>query len=358
MAQYSPKITYVPFTGEVEDNNDPLKIGRVRVRVHGHYSSDENEVPTENLPWAHVNYPSSRAIYPPDIGEWVTGYFIDGEEMQRPVVWGVLPGMSFEEDEPNTNRFARNEKAEDTDQYEKREDITEGYDSLEEPETDYNAEYPFNFSFETRSGHLIEIDDTEGSERINIFHRTGSYREFQNEGQVNDKAIGERYTITLEDDNLIIKQNRNVEIDKEDNLYIGGNKDTTIEGNNTTEIQGNEEITVEGNETTDIKGNQETNVQGDQTTSVTGSIEMNSSTGDITLKTAAGQFNLNAAGRFSLNSVGGELLNVIDAVNSLAQALLNLQTIGAPSQHVIDPATATKIGQVITQITPLLTGKQ
>jgi hypothetical protein len=36
----------------VEDNADPRQIGRVRVRIFGIHSFDEEETPTEHLPWA------------------------------------------------------------------------------------------------------------------------------------------------------------------------------------------------------------------------------------------------------------------------------------------------------------------
>lgn len=339
MAQYSPKITYVPFTGEVEDNYDPLKIGRVRVRVHGHYSEDDAEVPTDALPWAHVTYTTPRAIYPPEIGDWVTGYFIDGEEMQRPIVWGVLPGMSREEDEPQTNRFARNEEVEDTEQYEKREDITEGHDSLEEPETDYNAEYPYNFSFVTRSGHVFEIDDTEGAERINIFHRTGSYQEYQHEGDMNDKVVGNRYTITLKDDNVIIKQNRNIEIDEDDNLIVAGDRNEHIEGDDNKEVDGDHNLDIQGDHNVDTMGQIVINSNGGVEISATPDFEITNA-GGTELSSSATILTVSGGAGMSLGSVLQDLIN----------ALISMQTVGPPTQHVVDPGTISQLSAILAQV--------
>ena len=41
----------------------------------------------------------------------------------------------------------------------------------------YNAEYPYNLTYTTKSGHAIELDDTIGVERIHIWHKSGSYEE-------------------------------------------------------------------------------------------------------------------------------------------------------------------------------------
>ena len=45
---------FVWFTGVVEDRNDPAKLGRVRVRCLGFHTEDKNDIPTADLPWAHV----------------------------------------------------------------------------------------------------------------------------------------------------------------------------------------------------------------------------------------------------------------------------------------------------------------
>src|SRR5574343_1328023 len=47
------------YRGFVEDNEDPLESGRVRVRILGIHSLDPAEVPTANLPWAEPVLPLS-----------------------------------------------------------------------------------------------------------------------------------------------------------------------------------------------------------------------------------------------------------------------------------------------------------
>jgi hypothetical protein len=39
------------YYGFVEDNVDPLKVGRVKVRILGIHTDNKNDIPTDHLPW-------------------------------------------------------------------------------------------------------------------------------------------------------------------------------------------------------------------------------------------------------------------------------------------------------------------
>ena len=86
---------YIWWTGVVEDRKDPMKTGRVRVRIIGWHPESLTELPTAQLPWALVLLPTSGAkgFSGPKEGDWVHGHFLDGESGQQPVVVGVYPGM-------------------------------------------------------------------------------------------------------------------------------------------------------------------------------------------------------------------------------------------------------------------------
>ena len=92
------------FTGVVEDRTDPEYLGRVKVRCIGLHTSDQNDLPTADLPWAQVVLPvTSAAIsglgFSPSAlveGSWVYGYFRDGENCQEPLVLGSIPGRPTE----------------------------------------------------------------------------------------------------------------------------------------------------------------------------------------------------------------------------------------------------------------------
>lgn len=89
------------YLGIVENRFDPLKLGRVQVRVFGVHSEKLQEVPTDSLPWAVVLMPATSASIS-GIGysavAYVEGtlvyvYFQDGESKQQPVVIGSAHGV-------------------------------------------------------------------------------------------------------------------------------------------------------------------------------------------------------------------------------------------------------------------------
>ena len=97
------KEGYVWWVGEVEDINDPLQLGRVRVRILGWYTGAyekvayTKEIPTEILPWATVLLPCDKpqtknagSTGELQSGAWVIGCFLDGEEAQLACVLGAF----------------------------------------------------------------------------------------------------------------------------------------------------------------------------------------------------------------------------------------------------------------------------
>ena len=81
--------------GVVEDNADPLKTGRVRVRIFGYHTDNLQELPTKDLPWAQpsLSPSNSKTFSPPRLGDYVMGFFSDGDSAQAPVIMGVFPGF-------------------------------------------------------------------------------------------------------------------------------------------------------------------------------------------------------------------------------------------------------------------------
>jgi hypothetical protein len=95
------KQTFNWWVGVVEDRNDPEKLGRVRVRIFGYHTPDRSLLPIEDLPWAVIMQPTTSAAVsgigsaPVGLmtGSWVVGFFLDGDDMQQPLVMGSLGGM-------------------------------------------------------------------------------------------------------------------------------------------------------------------------------------------------------------------------------------------------------------------------
>lgn len=88
-----------PVFGIVEDNADPLTLGRVKVRWFGYHTDDKSEIPTKDLPWCTVMQPTTSASvsgvgWSPNgllAGTMVVGAFMDGKYAQHPLVMGTIP---------------------------------------------------------------------------------------------------------------------------------------------------------------------------------------------------------------------------------------------------------------------------
>lgn len=88
------------YQGIVEDIHDPLKSGRVRVRVFGLHTDDKSLIPTDTLPWAQVVKSTDSASVSGIghsamglvAGAWVIVYYLD-EDHQYPIVLGSLHGI-------------------------------------------------------------------------------------------------------------------------------------------------------------------------------------------------------------------------------------------------------------------------
>jgi len=68
-----------------------------------------------------------------------------------------------------------------------------------EPESPYDATYPYNHVHQSESGHVIEIDDTPTSERLHWMHRSGSYKEMGPTGDVVDKSNRDMWSCVMRD---------------------------------------------------------------------------------------------------------------------------------------------------------------
>jgi hypothetical protein len=123
-----------------------------------------------------------------------------------------------------------------------------------EPRSDYQAKYPYNNLTQTESGHLFEMDDTPGAERVRLQHRTGTFTEVQADGTQIHKVIGTNYEIIAQDNNVLIKGTCNI----------------TIVGDSIMHVQGDATLQVDGNVYESINGSVNQQVAGDLTSTITG----------------------------------------------------------------------------------------
>ena len=132
--------------------------------------------------------------------------------------------------QPDTNFLATARKLEKTILDFKKKTKIKG-NGYEEPDSPYVAKYPFNKVYESEAGHIIEIDDTPLGERIHVYHKSGSYIEFQPDGTIVKKSYKDDHQIVL----------------GEDKTYVTGNMSIFVEGNVSLKTLGNIDIQAEDN---------------------------------------------------------------------------------------------------------------
>jgi hypothetical protein len=283
--------SFVWFHGVVEDIMDPLKLGRVRVRAYGFHTEDKtsNGIPTSGLPWAHVMQPITSAAMsglgssPTGIlpGSQVIGFFRDPEYWQDMIVLGTLGGKNHfppnfstgfsdpsktypladyvNNKEVDTSRLARNEKTEDTIVETKKNSIKRNVPislggSWSERKTPYDAKYPYNKVVETVSGHVTEVDDTPGKERLHQYHKAGTFTEIHPDGSQVHKIVGDRVTVVVNNDRVVVSKNRFDTVEADNNSLTIGDLNLEVRGNVNALVEGDIRVQNNGNFYSKTKG--------------------------------------------------------------------------------------------------------
>ena len=351
---------FIWFAGVVEDRNDPLKLGRVRVRCLGYHTEDKEALPTADLPWAHPLLPitssgvSGIGQTPLGLleGSWVIGFFRDADTKQDAVIMGSLPGkpsqtgainqaegLGFSDpngvyprhaNESDVNRLARNDADNQSLTLEARKTFraasylniptanilpvtdtpvsisqSEG-DTWSLPENTYSTQYPYGHVYESESGHILEFDDTPDKERILLYHHSGTETEITDKGTTN----------------TIIKDDLNQIIEKNNKVYIKGNKDISIKGRHKIII--NADGAADNNYDIQVGPNANVNIQVDK-----GNINMAALDGDINMF-ANNNMNISVGGTYKV--VAGKILETSKSTTTRT-AQGEYHTYGNPIDH-------------------------
>lgn len=199
-AMMTPYVFHGNYRGRVVNVDDPYGAGRIKVRVYGVYDG----VTDEQLPWAIFADPfmggqeGFGGYFVPDVGNDVWVFFEEGNHM-LPVYFAGAPARPHGPDERGT---------------------------------------PPNRVLRTRAGHLIELDDSDGNNRIHIHHSSGTEVTIDDEGNIDELCVGN------------IKR------------VVKGNIEETVEGNVTINVTGNVTESFDSNFTTSISGNKSETTSG------------------------------------------------------------------------------------------------
>ena len=93
----------IHYYGIVEDRNDPLEIGRVRVRIYGIHTENKSLIATPDLPWSQVLLPTTSAglsgfgtQHGLVEGSTIVGFFRNDVDMQDFIIIGSVAGIPSE----------------------------------------------------------------------------------------------------------------------------------------------------------------------------------------------------------------------------------------------------------------------
>ena len=204
MMKTSEKQNLMFYRGVVEDNNDPDKLLRVKVRIFGLHvetkSGDFEAISTDNLPWAEVMGSTSFGLVSGigvssvlRQGTWVW-VILENNDPNKPIVIGTITGK-------NSNVADTSKGFNDPDgvypssEYSSRSDINKDMDSnypdIAVLETQSGHKITFDdkenaskIIVESSSGHKIELDDTNGAEKVVITHKLGSNISLNKDGSL------------------------------------------------------------------------------------------------------------------------------------------------------------------------------
>lgn len=295
------------YRGVVEDNDDPEKAGRCKIRIWGLHTSvkqktDIEGIPTDELPWSEPAHPimegsiSGFGIWSvPLQGSHVLIFFENGNYFQ-PRYFASMPAvpenspdtsLGFNDpdgiyptnsntypdqllSQPDVHRLARGLKTDTAIEL-----IEDSLDlnvptalggTWDEPNPSYNTTYPHNFVISTHGGLIMELDSTPGAERFHLYHPSHTYIEITVDGDVIVRNERDKFEVVM--------QNKY--------SHIKGNKYTTVNGNVKDYTKGNVEVDIDGSKTEEITSNWTLTVNGDIDWTVAGDIDI-TATGNITL---------------------------------------------------------------------------
>jgi GH24 family phage-related lysozyme (muramidase) len=209
--------------------------------------------------------------------------------------------------EPDTNRLGRHEEIQKTVVYKKEASLDKGVEiagggTWDQSPVPYNAQYPFNHVMQSESGHVLEFDDTPNSERVHIYHKSGTFTEIDANGTQVNRIVGDGYTI----------------IERNGFVHIQGTLNVTVEGA--------QNVLIKNGMNLDVYGTTNINVYNDVNLNVSGS--MNASIGsNFNVKAAAIKLEADSIDMFSN---GGVNIQAAGETNILSGGNINLE---APQIH-------------------------
>jgi hypothetical protein len=334
------------FSGVVEDRQDPLKTGRLRVRILGHHTENKNILPTADLPWALCVLPitasgvsgigqSATGLLE---GSWVFGFFRDGSYRQEPIILGSLPGRPIQYGRPDKGfsdpTIRPNKTIKDGEIVDKENendfDVSVTPRNINEPDVnrlavnDGNKPHPSlairNFGRElniaTADFDPMELpgnqESVSGSDSITWNQPELPYAAVYPYNHVYESESGHLKEIDdTPNAERIHERHRSgtgteISADGTKTNITKGDHYSIIDGGSSTYVQENHDLTINGRFKLYINKNGQTNNHYDIQIGPGANVNIQVDNGDINLHTLTGRINVNSGGDYNLK-VGGDM---------------------------------------------------
>lgn len=319
------------WIGVVEDRNDPMKLGRYRVRILGYHTEDKAVLPTEDLPWATTMQPVGSAAISGIgnngtglvQGSSVVGFFTDSGTEQLPIIMGSLGGMDTSKgntergftdpdgvfplteegvgrnalDESSLSRLARG--GDDAEQHKSLglrrgnritgipfaqpssfEGVFDGLPSVNnKSETDdgiprWDEPHPQGVEKSVSEYPYNKVRETECGHIEEFDDTPGAERmhTYHTSGSFNEiHPDGSRVQKIVGDDFELVYKDKTLYVDGNLNISVKGDVNMKVDGNKVEDINGDVYTTIRGGRFTKISGNDVTDILSDQKLTVEGS---------------------------------------------------------------------------------------
>jgi len=216
-----------PHTGIVDDNNDPDGLGRVKVKLYWQKDSV--------TPWIRIAMPYTGSdkgmFFVPEKGEEVVIGFEGGNAEMPFVIGGFYHGKA----KP---------------------------DSFKSDQNDIKA-------IKTRSGHIIELNDKDGSESIKISDKNGNTIYMDTAGK--NIIISSEKSITLKSESIML-DGKTIVINASDELNMSAEKTAGLASKSSLILQG--KTTDVSGDTITVSAKNQANISSN-ITNVTGTTSLN-----------------------------------------------------------------------------------
>lgn len=132
---------------------------------------------------------------------------------------------------------------------------TAGGKTITEKPSKFAAEYGKNVVFRSNTGHFIEMDDSDGVERINIQHKNGAFITIHKDNSIVIRGPGGVQIVTYKDNDLFVGGNINITVMGDANISTNGNTNIDTVGDVNWKVGGDFNLDVKGDTSVFNRGN-------------------------------------------------------------------------------------------------------